>query len=137
MKLSQRAQQLIARTESNQTALRAVLIFAAQNPGFEWANYGNLAGYRSDARPVQKQFAKIKDLSWRFKSLDNDSMIEAAQSAFSGRLEIKPFGDGHSVEYTAGQYFPTEYRAAALAVITRALEIVERKFQAATKGGAK
>lgn len=139
-KLSSRASQLIARTLPEQTLLRALLIFAAQNPGFEAANYfgsgdykSNLACYRSDSRPVTRQLQQIRDLARRFHGIDNDSLREASRRAFSGRLSFIERDGAVGVDYCTGQYWPTEYRKAALSVLTMALEIGDRKFAAEHK----
>lgn len=61
MKLSKRASELIEATKPEQRYLRALLVFAAQNPGCEWCNYStgdwkrSRAAYLGDSRPVQKQ----------------------------------------------------------------------------------
>lgn len=134
--LSKRANDLIARTNSTQTCLRALLIFAAQNPGFEWANYStgdykrSLAAYRGDSRPVARQLKAIRDLSWRFPALSNDVLREASRRAFSGRLSFMDRDGSVGVDYCTGQYWPTEYRKAALAVIREALELVDRAIAA-------
>lgn len=143
-KLSQRAQQLIARTTSDQTYLRALLVFAAQNPGFESGNYDSAASYNGDARPVQKQLREIRDLAWRYPSLSNEVLKEASR-AFSGRLQFvereEKFHEsgcagGVAVDYTTGQYWPTEYRLAALTVIKTALSDVDRQFERGEKAVA-
>jgi hypothetical protein len=50
-------------------------------------------------------------------------------SAFSGRLQITPDkkeGE-YRLEYCIGQYWPTEYRAAACAVLAQAIWVYYRK----------
>lgn len=51
-------------------------------------------------------------------------MAEAFGRAFSGRLSW----NGHELEYCTGQYFPTEYRAAALAVLSYYVHAIKPKF---------
>lgn len=127
--ISKRAQELINYTRPQQTCLRALLIFAAQNPGFEWGNYEtsnykeSLAAYRGDARPVAKQMKEIRSLAWRFESLTNEVLEAVAPQTFSGRLQFifDRETKGVSVDYTTGQYWPTEYRLAALQMIKAAL----------------
>ena len=65
---------------------------------------------------------------WR-DSITAEDIIEAAERAFSGRLTINDisahYDDGStyhafSINYCVGQYFPTEYRKAACAVLASA-----------------
>jgi hypothetical protein len=51
-------------------------------------------------------------------------MAEALRGAFSGRLEWHP--DGY-FDYCTGQYYPTEYRSAAAAVLEHYVELVRPK----------
>ena len=126
MKTSKRASELLAATSPDQTCLRNLLVFAAQNPGFEWGNYWSgdrarsLAAYNGDARPVTRQLREIKAMRWQFAGLTDEMMRQAASLAYSGRLS---FRDDGAVEYCTGQYWPTEYRKASLAVLKRAVEI--------------
>lgn len=54
-----------------------------------------------------------------------DALQDAFRSAFSGRLSINSDG---TLEYCTGQYYPTEYRAASLAVLERYNHMVKPKF---------
>jgi hypothetical protein len=47
--------------------------------------------------------------------------IVAACRAFAGRLQLVERDGAVAVDYTTGQYFPTEYRKAACAVLASAL----------------
>lgn len=128
-KISKRAAQLLEMTTPDQTCLRALLVFAAQNPGFEWCNYAtsdwkaSRRAYLGDSRPVAKQLRTIRSLGWRFPSLDNATMKKASGQTYSGRLQFKEDDRGVSVDYCTGQYWPTEYRQASLAVIKEAIRI--------------
>lgn len=53
-------------------------------------------------------------------SITADNLVEASR-AFCGRLQFKEGTKGVEIEYTTGQYFSTEYRCAACAVLARAL----------------
>ena len=132
-KISQRAQALLNYTTPEQTCLRALLIFAAQNPGFEWGNYAtgdykaSKAAYLGDSRPVQKQLRDIRKLAWRFRSLSNEVLKAVAPHTYSGRLSFIERDGFVGVDYTTGQYWPTEYRQASLAVINAAIRELDRK----------
>lgn len=103
-------------------ALRA---FIAQRPGIDPRNYGDYSGYRSESRSVtqDRQHAEtiLAQVEWR-DSLTADDIIEASKHAFSGRLTVKePEPGKFRLDYCTGQYFPTEYRKAAAAVLASAL----------------
>lgn len=93
-----------------------------QRPGLEYCNYGDPAAYRSEYRHIQQQ---KKDALELLRSVEYSSMTDeqlfAGFRAFSGRLQIVPDGTEYRLEYCTGQYFPTEYRAAACAVLASAL----------------
>lgn len=104
------------------TALRA---FVAQRSGMEFANYGDAASYRSEQRAIMRDGKEARELLRAVELRDSitaDDIIKASKSAFSGRLSIAERDDGAvSVDYCAGQYFPTEYRKAVCAVCAAAL----------------
>lgn len=138
-KISNRAANALSRTNSKSIALRALILFAAQNPGFEWANYatGNWAesarAYRGDARPVSRQWQKILALLWATDAVTDEDMVAASERAYSGRLSFesrKLVGSQTiywAVNYCTGQYRPTEYRAASVAVLETAIRIARAR----------
>lgn len=111
-----------------QAILTALSAFFNQRPGFDPRNYDR-AGYLADSRKVQRQRRDAQTLLMevsRTESIDADALIAAARNAFSGRLTIvaKHADPRHQVariEYCTGQYWCTEYRAAACAVLASAL----------------
>jgi len=133
MKTSKRASELIEATNPTQRHLRALLVFAAQNPGFEWCNYAtsdykaSLASYRGDSRPVAKQLSDIRKLKWRFAGIDDDCVKLAAGRAFSGRLSFAERDGAVAVDYCTGQYWPVEYRKASLAVLKEAIRLSDER----------
>lgn len=100
-------------------AIELISKFINQRPGLEYANYGDVKAYRSESARITKDLHHARELlaavAWR-DSITADDLIKASQRAFSGRLEL-----GETIQYTAGQYFPTEYRKAACAVLAAAL----------------
>lgn len=114
-----------------QAIISALRRFIRQRPGMDPRNY-DAAGYRSESREVTKDRKQAETLldavSWR-DGIDADALIRAAQGAYSGRLTIEsaPEGDAKPgipdarIDYTTGQYFPTEYRKAVCAVLASAL----------------
>jgi hypothetical protein len=106
-------------TERNQI-MEALHGFIAQRGGIEPGNYGDYASYRQEQRSVTRDRHHAERLlgaiRWR-DSIGADQLKEAMKRAFSGRLSW----ENGRVEYTAGQYFPTEYRKAVCAVAAAAL----------------
>lgn len=112
--------------------LAALDKFVTQRSGMDFGNYGDVASYRSEARSITRDLHDYRELrnavGWR-DSVTADMLLEATR-AFSGRLTLKDisarYDDGSvyclfGVEYCTGQYFPTEYRKAACAVLASAL----------------
>lgn len=109
---------------------RAVILtmlgnFIRSRPGLDFANYGDVSLYRSEARSIamDKRHAEtlLSAVTWR-EGIDADALVRAASSAFSGRLNITERDDGRvALDYCTGQYYPTEYRKAACAVLASAL----------------
>lgn len=113
------------------TATKAAIIqslraFIAQRSGLDWRDYsGDRAALMGDYRPILKHGRHARQLLRAVELRDSitaDDLIEASRHAFSGRLAIKVREDGAvAIDYCAGQYFPTEYRNAACAVLASAL----------------
>lgn len=101
-----------------------------QRPGLEFGNYGDVKSYRAEVRSIakDKQHAEtlLAAVKWR-DGIDADALIKAAEGAFSGRLTISPPRVDvdellrAKIDYTTGQYWPTEYRRAVCAVLASAL----------------
>ena len=109
----------ISMTNEREAILSALAGFMSQTPGLEFADYGEVSAYRSESRAITKDLHHGRRLlaavSWR-SSVTADNLKEAFR-AFSGRLTW----DGSRLDYTTGQYFPTEYRKAVCAVLASAL----------------
>lgn len=103
--------------------LEALRAFIAQRPGLDFADYGDAKAYRAESRQITRDRHDAEELlravSWR-DSIGPDQLREAFR-AYSGRLTLTE-QDGRAVlSYCTGQYFPTEYRRAACAVLASAL----------------
>jgi hypothetical protein len=128
-------------TDTLKTAIcDALATWIRQRPGLEFGNYGNMTSYRSEMRSIAKDKRDAETLlqavRWR-DSITGEKLQEAFKHAFSGRLKVTvkehdytiqqgpevPTSTGWDVEldYTTGQYWPTEYRKAAAAVLASAL----------------
>lgn len=109
---------------SKSTILHALEVYAKQRPGLDYGDYGNPTIYRAESRQITNDLHDALELlaavSWR-DSITADDLLEAAKRAFSGRLELIQEGDKLRIEYTTGQYFPTEYRKAVSAVLAHSL----------------
>lgn len=124
-----------------QAIVTALRTWINQRPGMDPRNYDR-AGYLSDSRKVQQQRRDALQLLCAVKmceEIDADALVKAAQGAFSGRLTIteqpavkvvrgvfvpSPIPNeppSVRIDYCTGQYWPTEYRAAACAVLASAL----------------
>jgi hypothetical protein len=96
-----------------------------QRPGLEYANYGDRASYQSECRSIARDGREarllLRAVTWR-ESITG-LMLREAFRAFSGRLSWTwdPATRRGKLEYCTGQYWPTEYRKAAAAVLASAL----------------
>ena len=110
-------------THPDQTADKAAIINAlaqwiAQRPGLEYENYGDPVSYRAEARAIGKDLQDARTLlRYVDASQITGDQLTYAFRAFSGRLSW----DGAKLSYCTGQYWPTEYRKAACAVLAQAI----------------
>lgn len=114
-------------------AIRALAAFAARNPGFEFANYGDASAYRSDARRATRSLHDVADRlrDCALAGVDDGDVFAAAPTAFSGRITLTRIDDDTvEVDYCTGQYWPTEYRAAVAAVLDQAVRMRRRRSAA-------
>jgi len=106
-------------TTNIQTIRREMLIglqtFVRQRPGFDPNNYGDAASYRADVRRAGRDLRHAEELI-RAVAIRPYCVINPKQS---GRLSWD--AGEKRWDYVTGQYFPTEYRAAACAVLASAL----------------
>lgn len=105
--------------------LTALTAWAHQRPGLEFANYGDVASYRSEQRRIARQLRDFKALLAavnRRDSIGESELRKAFRGAYAGRLSLHDETDGAvRLDYCTGQYWPVEYRAAACAVLASAL----------------
>ena len=111
-------------TANKTTLIYAMNAFISQRSGIDGRNYGgSREAFLSDYRPMLKHGKQARQLLAfvSTRSISADDLIAASQSAYSGRLSFVFRDDSAAVDYTTGQYFTTEYRAAACAVLARAV----------------
>jgi len=122
------------------TTIAALANYAAQNPGLDprdygfnppWSSHDWYEAHKGDARRCTAQYQEVKAALRECYLLDvtDQHVIDAAPQAFSGRLEVIKTDDTIKLIYTAGQYHPTEYRAATAAVLFRAAALAKLEQQ--------
>lgn len=103
--------------------IKAIRKWVRQRPGLEFGNYGDVSAYRAELRGITRQRhdaeMMLGRLAWRTVTREQ---WDDAFGAFSGRLQYKIQDDGTiGLSYCTGQYWCTEYRAAACAVLASLL----------------
>lgn len=116
-------------TASKETLCAALYAFINQRSGIEYANYqcgdwkATRKCFNGDYLPMLRHGKQARHML-RYVELSGitaESLVEATR-AYSGRLQFNQREDGKvAIEYTTGQYFPTEYRKAACAVLAQAI----------------
>jgi len=112
-----------------------------QRPGLDFGDYRtsnhaeSARAYRSELRSITRDLHDAETLLYavRFNdSITADDLIEASQHAYAGRLTITTTPEGKvTIDYCVGQYWATEYRRAACAVLAYALW---ERFRAESNG---
>lgn len=104
--------------------------FINQRSGIEYGNYQcgdwkqTRECFNGDYRPMLKHGKQARQMLRAVELRDSITaeMLKEASRAYSGRLQfVDRNGSGVAIEYTTGQYFPTEYRKAACAVLAQCL----------------
>jgi hypothetical protein len=120
-----------AATDATERAaiLTALDAFIRQRPGLDARNYDR-ASYAAEVRSIGRD---LQDARALLRAVELRPSITAAtlKEELSGRLSW----DGKRLEYTTGQYWPTEYRRAAAAVLASALWSYWRDCVPATPAG--
>ena len=89
--------------------------FIESRPGFEPGNYGNYRDLRADQRRATRQLHDARALLAYVDKRDSITAEMLLAHLNSGRLTWdRALGQ---LDYTTGQYYPTEYRAAAARVL--------------------
>jgi hypothetical protein len=109
--------------------LSAIRAHIAQRSGIDFRNYqsgdyqASRRAFLGDYRPILKHGRDARALLDFIENRDEITAenIKEATRAFSGRLSLVERGDSVAADYCTGQYFPTEYRAAACAVLALAV----------------
>ena len=109
--------------DRKQNLLQALRTWINQRPGLDPRDYDR-ASYRSESRQITQDRSDAMEIlgAVALRSyVTADHILQASKSAFSGRLTITETEPGRfKLEYCTGQYWPTEYRKAAAAVLASA-----------------
>mgnify|MGYP003653103928 CR=1 FL=1 len=97
--------------DTKQAIIGALYTFCQKRPNFEYGNYNDAPSYRSDVRRATRQLNDARKLLREIELRDSITAEDLLDAAKGGRLDVTMTGDVVSVWYTAGQYYPTEYRA--------------------------
>lgn len=113
---------------NKQAMINALYAFISQRSGIEFGNYQcgdwkqSREAFMGDYRPILRHGKHARRLlRYVERSSITAEQLKEASRAYSGRLQFIERGDKVGVDYTTGQYFPTEYRNAACAVLARAV----------------
>ena len=100
-------------TQEIKSLLRA---FVAQRPGFDYRNYNTASAYRADQRRAMRDKADALALISAYPDdADPRFLVDVLASGFRLSLE------GDQLDYTAGQCWCIEYRAAVCRAVSDAL----------------
>lgn len=117
----------------------ALAAFIRSRPGFEYANYGGASSYNADVRRAARQKRDAETMLAAVRWCDSITGADLIEAARGGRLTIELLPAGEIVrgvfipspvpdaplrvriDYCAGQYYPTEYRAGVCRVLASAL----------------
>jgi hypothetical protein len=105
--------------------LNSLRAFVDRRPGFDPRNYSDASSYRADTSRAQRDrrdaHALLGAVYREASSTDDngrDRLLCCLREGLRGRLELR---DDGSIRYHEGQYYPTEYRAAACGALADAL----------------
>lgn len=98
-----------------------------QRPGLDFRNYGDATSYRAEVRSIgcdlQHARVMLRYVEAR-ESITAGRLAAAFRDAYAGRLSLNPVPGkpgAWRLDYCTGQYWPTEYRRAACAVLASAI----------------
>ena len=99
----------------NTPELKALLrAFVARRPGLDYHNYATTSDYRADQKRAMRDKADALAL---INAFPDEAARGFLEKHLDGRLRL----DGEHLDYTPGQYYCTEYRAAVCRAVSDAL----------------
>jgi hypothetical protein len=99
--------------------LQLLAKFIRQRPGLEYANYGDVKAYRAELRSITADMHAAERLLNFAAIYSGVREYVARELQGSGRLQYD--AKRRALDYCTGQYWPTEYRAAAARVLSNAI----------------
>lgn len=107
----------------------ALRVFINQRSGIEFGNYQcgtweqTRKCFNGDYRPMLRHGKQAREMlrAVELRESITAEMLKEASRAYSGRLQFIEKDGKVGVQYTTGQYFPTEYRKAACSVLAQCL----------------
>lgn len=114
-------------TPSKQTLVMLLKEWINKRPGLDPRDYGQgrdgWNNYRNESARITEQKHDAERFLQYFEnsSMTSENLIEGFKSAYSGRLSLEENEKGFYLSYCTGQYYPTEYRQAAAAVLSSAI----------------
>ena len=124
-----------------QDILAALRGFISQRSGidsrnyfYDWRDATGVAEFRADYRRILKQGRHARELLRVIEQRESITVEDILLRSKGGRLEITERDGRVSVHYCAGQYYATEYRAAACAFLA---DIIWRRIFADLAEGGK
>lgn len=128
MTLTNRARSLFpawVNIENTPVGLRMLAAYAAKNPGLDFRDYGDVTAYRGDSRQITQALHRVRE-ALRYACACNVQDVDLIQVSRGERLTIERVGEGLQLDYTTGQYWPTEYRDAVARLLESATRAVAR-----------
>ena len=103
------------------TTINKLITFVNQRPGLEPANYSDYRSYRNEAAEIVKDKADFYSLlALASRRLGNRLETELTEKLRQSNGRLSLTADGQ-IQYITGQYFPTEYRPAACALLSQVI----------------
>lgn len=94
---------------------QAIESWIRQRPGLDPRNYISDTAYRADSRRITRQLHDAQEL------LRACLLHDISEADLAAEMTHRLTWNGLTLDYTVGQYWPTEYRAAACRALSGAL----------------
>ena len=94
---------------------QAIKDWIRQRPRLDPRDYGDWSDYRADARAISRQLRDADELLYAC------ALHGISETDIAAEMTRRLTWDGQRLDYTTGQYWPTEYRAAACRALASAL----------------
>lgn len=111
------------------TPIAALLAYANKRPKLEFGNYGDTLAYRSESWRIAGDLKRVARAADEF-ALAHGTDADLLDATRGGRLTLERTGEAYRVDYTTGQYWPTEYRPAVARVLESATSAAKQRAAA-------